>query len=160
MLFRSAAMRLGRNIQTENMTTRTAQEVFGNSKTQQRSVDDEAFNQMSDAIEAIRNAARVARSPVSAGFEVVVRTLERVGGFRADTATALARMLFNADRQQLDGIILQVAARMGPTRSHHFSQIINNYRNNVAQTSAAATAAQPPSNDKRKGAPPPRPPEP
>ena len=32
ILPQNAAMRLGRNIQTENMTTRTAQEVFGNSK--------------------------------------------------------------------------------------------------------------------------------
>lgn len=137
------AMRFGRNIQTENTTTRTTNEVFGNSKTQQRAVDDEAFNQMGDAIEAIRSAkdaVRSSRSLTDAGFNVIKGILERVGGFRADTATALANKMFTADRAELDVIIREIEARMGPTKSAHFAAMLDRYRANVARQSATSTA--------------------
>ncbi len=145
------AMRLGRNIQTENLTTRTANEVFGNSKTAQRLADDEAFNQMGDAIEAIRSV----RSPTDAGFKAVKAILERVGGFRADTATSLANKLFTADRAQLDEIIKQIEARMGPTRAEHFRSMLQRYRMSAArQTSTAVATTQP---QQQPPAPPPNP---
>ena len=142
------AQRFGRNIQTENMTTRTTNEVFGNSKTAQRAADDEAFNQMGDAIEAIRStkeAVRSSRSMADAGFNVLKGILERVGGFRADTATALANKLFTADRAELDTIIREVEARMGPTRSAHFRSMLDRYSANMARQSAAGAVvvAQP-----------------
>jgi len=131
-----AAMRFGRNIQDENLTTRTNAEVFGNSKTAQRQADDEAFNQMGDAIEAIRNV----RSATDASFRVIKSVLERVGGFRADTATELARMLFTADRARLDDIIRNIESRMGPDRASHFKAVIDQYGTSLAQQNAAAAA--------------------
>ena len=135
------AMRFGRNIQTQNMTVRTDNEVFGNSKTAQRQADDEAFNQMGDAIDAIRSV----RSATDASFKVVKAALERIGGFRADTATELARMLFTADRSRLDDIIRNIESRMGPDRASHFKAILDQYGSNLARQSAAtaATAVQP-----------------
>lgn len=134
-----AAQRFGRNIQTENLTTRTNAEVFGNSKTAQRQADDEAFNQMGDAIDAIRSV----RSATDASFKIIKAAIERVGGFRADVATQLARKLFTADRAQLDEIIKQIESRMGPERASHFKAIIDQYAGNLAQqTAAAVTTAQ------------------
>jgi hypothetical protein len=135
-----AAMRLGRNIQTENMTTRTNNEVFGNSKTQQRAADDEAFNQMDDAIDLIRSS----RSAREAGFKVLQTVIEKVGGFRADTATELAKKLFTSDRAQLDEIIKNIESRMGPERASHFKAIMDHYAGQLARQNAAtaATAAQ------------------
>jgi len=130
------AMRFGRNIQTQNMTVRTDNEVFGNSKTAQRQADDEAFNQMGDAIEAIRNV----RSATDASFKIIKTVIERVGGFRADVATQLANKLFTADRAQLDEIIKQIEARMGPERASHFKAILDHYGTNLAQQTAAAAA--------------------
>lgn len=133
------AMRLGRNIQTENLTTRTAGEVFGNSKTAQRLADDEAFNQMGDAIEAIRST----RSVADVGFKALQAIIERVGGFRADTATALANKLFTADRTQIDEIIKQIEARMGPDRSAHFRSMMQRYSMNMARQVATQLATRP-----------------
>lgn len=134
------AMRFGRNIQTENQTTRTNTEVFGNSKTQQRAADDEAYNQMGDAIDEIRKV----KSASDASFKVVKAALERIGGFRADTATELARMLFTADRSRLDDIIRNIESRMGPDRASHFKAILDQYGSNLARQNAATavTAAQ------------------
>lgn len=137
------AMRFGRNIQTENTITRTNNEVFGNSKTQQRAVDDEAFNQMGDTIEAIKTAqeaVRSSRSLTDAGFNLAKGALERLGGFRADTATALAKKLFTADRAELDVIIREIDARMGPTKSAQFGALLDRYQASVARQSATSTA--------------------
>lgn len=135
------ATRLGRNIQTENTMTRTNNEVFGNSKTQQRQADDEAFNQMGDAIEALRNT----RSATDAGFKVVKSIIERVAGFRGDTASELAAKLFTADRAELDTIIRQIEARLGPSRAEHFRSMITRYSASLArqQAASAATVQQP-----------------
>tara|TARA_R110000822_G_scaffold62916_2_gene154844 strand:+ start:6841 stop:9291 length:2451 start_codon:yes stop_codon:yes gene_type:complete len=137
------AMRFGRNIQSENTITRTNNEVFGNSKTQQRAVDDEAFNQMGDTIEAIKTAqeaVRSSRSLTDAGFNLAKGALERLGGFRADAAMALARKLFTADRAELDVIIREIDARIGPTKSAQFQDILDRYRASVARQSATSTA--------------------
>jgi|GEM_PF-5519472 len=130
------AMRFGRNIQDENLTTRTNNEVFGNSKTQQRAADDEAFNQMGDVIDEIRKV----KSASDASFRVIRSVLERVGGFRADTATELARMLFTADRSRLDDIIRNIESRMGPDRASHFKAILDQYSANLARQNAATAA--------------------
>lgn len=138
------AMRFGRNIQTENTTTRTTNEIFGNSKTQQRAVDDEAFNQMNDVIEAIRTtreAVRSSRSLGDAAFNSIKGIIERVGGFRADTATALANKLFTADRAEMDVIIREIEARMGPDRAAHFKSMLDRYAANISRQSAASVAA-------------------
>lgn len=135
------AMRFGRNIQTENATTRTANEVFGNSKTAQRAADDEAFNQMGDAIEAIRSmkeAVRSSRTLTDAGFNMVKGVLERVGGFRSDTAASLANKLFTADRAELDVIIREIEARLGPTKAAHFASMLDRYSANVAKQAATS----------------------
>jgi hypothetical protein len=136
------AMRFGRNTQTEMRTVRTTNEIFGNSKTQQRSADDEAFNQMSDVIESIRSA-RSATSPVDMGLRFVKSVLDRVGGFRADEASVAAQKLFTADRGELDDIIRQIEARMGPDRAAHFRSVLERYSLNLAVQAGRVTAPQP-----------------
>lgn len=135
------AMRLGRNIQTENTTTRTLQEVFGNSKTQQRAADDEAFNQMSDVIDAIRSA-KSATSPTDAGLRVLKGILDKVGGFRADEASVAAQKLFTADRGELDDVLKQIEARMGPSRAAHFKAILSRYNILFAQQAGRSVAPE------------------
>ena len=148
----SEALRFGRNTQAEMATIRTRNEVFGNSKTQQRSADDQAFNQMGDAIDAIRSA-RSATSPTDAGLRALKSILDRVGGFRADEATVAAQKLFTADRGQLDDIIRQIEARMGPTRSAHFRAMLERYSLNLAAQASRVAPVAPP--ERRGPTPPP-----
>jgi hypothetical protein len=70
--------------------------------------------------------------------------IEKVGGFRADTATELAKKLFTSDRAQLDEIIKNIESRMGPERASHFKAIMDHYAGQLARQNAAtaATAAQ------------------
>jgi hypothetical protein len=137
-----SAMRFGRNTQTEMRTVRTTNEIFGNSKTQQRSADDEAFNQMSDVLQSIKEA-KSSTGVVDIGLRFVRSVLERVGGFRADEASVAAQKLFTADRGELDDIIRQIEARMGPDRAAHFRSVLERYSLNLAVQAGRVTAPQP-----------------
>jgi len=98
---------------------------------------------MGDTIEAIKtakDAIKSSRSLTDAGFNLVKGALERLGGFRADAAMALARKLFTADRAELDVIIREIDARIGPTKSAQFQDILDRYQASVARQSATSTA--------------------
>jgi len=53
---------------------------------------------------------------------------------------ALARKLFTADRAELDVIIREIDARIGPTKSAQFQDILDRYQASVARQSATSTA--------------------
>lgn len=149
------AARLGRNIQTENTMTRSNYEVLGNSKTAQRQADDEAFNQMSGVIDTLRST----RSVSDAAFKFAQRVLDKTLRFRAETAEAMARRLFTADRAELDTVIAQIEARLGPTKAAQFRDMMAQYRSRLIQP-AAATTATVNQNDNRRGRSEPRAPNP
>ncbi|NBR29930.1 MAG: hypothetical protein EBT83_16210, partial [Betaproteobacteria bacterium] len=135
------AQRIGGVIQSENAMTRSNNVVFGNSATAQRMADDQAFNQMSEVIDTLRN-----RSVTGAALNYAARVLNKALGFRADEATQIARTLFTADRGSIDDTIAQITRRMGENKAAQFAQMMRAYQSRVVGTAsgAAGAAQQPP----------------
>lgn len=132
------AQRVGQFIQTEkNYLTGTRNEVVGNSKTAERLADDEATNQMQGLIETLRST----RSLREAAFNTTQAILDKVFGFRADTAASIARQLFTANPRDLDMILQRIENRLGPNRSEHFRSLMQQYANSVSQQAAAAATS-------------------
>lgn len=148
---RSIAENLGRTLQTEKNFIGTRNEVLGNSKTAERLADDEATNQMQSLVETLRST----RSVREAAFAATQGILDRLFGFRADTAASIARQLFTANPRDLDMILQRLEARLGPNRAEQFRRAMQQYANSVAQP-AAAGAAQPQNQQQTQ---PPRPPQ-
>lgn len=146
------AQRVGQFIQNEkNYLTGTRNDVIGGSPTAQRMADDEATNQMQSLVETLRST----RSVREAAFAATQGILDRLFGFRADTAASIARQLFTANPRDLDMILQRLEARLGPNRAEQFRRAMQQYANSVAQP-AAAGAAQPQNQQQTQ---PPRPPQ-
>jgi hypothetical protein len=135
--FANRPERFGGYIGDEKRMIKTRDEVLGNSKTQQRKVDDEAYDDMNALGEAI-DKFRQSGSLVNVGIKSVEAVIHKLFGMRADTAAALARSLFTANPQQRAMILARIEARMGPDRFSHFSRLI---QQNQAALAPAGTAA-------------------
>jgi hypothetical protein len=132
------APRVGQFIQGEkNYLTGTRNEVMGNSKTAERLADDEATNQMQGLVETLRST----RSLREAAFNTTQAILDKIFGFRADTAASIARQLFTANPRDLDGILLRLENRLGPNRAEQFRSLMQQYANSVSQQAAAAATS-------------------
>ena len=135
---RSIAENFGRTLQTEkNYITGTRNEVLGNSKTAERLADDEATNQMQGMIESLRST----RSLREAAFNATQAILDKIFGFRADTAASIARQLFTANPRDLDMILQRLENRLGPNRAEQFRSLMQQYANSVSQQAAAAATS-------------------
>lgn len=133
------AKQFGRFLQTEKGFISTRNEVLGNSKTAERLADDQSFEQMSSLVEQLRST----RSLRDAAFNTARAALDRLFGFRADTAEVIARRLFTADPRELDTIIQRLEQRLGPNRAEQFRRMLAEQLS--ARVGAAATVAAPPS---------------
>lgn len=132
------AQRVGQFIQGEkNYLTGTRNEVIGNSKTPERLADDEATNQMQGLVETLRSA----RSLREAAFNTTQAILDKIFGFRADTAASIARQLFTANPRDLDMILQRLENRLGPNRAEQFRSLMQQYANSVSQQAAAAATS-------------------
>lgn len=154
--------RLGRYLQTEQRMIGTRDEVLGNSKTAQRLADDKSLNVMIDVIEDIKQTGG---SATGMAMRLLQGPLEKMFGFRADTAAQIARKLFTADPAERDRVLLGIEKRLGPSRAEQFRQMmVENQRRIVQGTSGpASTGGQqppPPPSDRGPtgGSPPPAPP--
>jgi hypothetical protein len=132
------AQQFGRFLQTEKSFVSTRNEVLGNSKTAERLADDQAFEQMSGLIDQLRST----RSLRDAAFNTVRSVLERLFGPRADTAEAIARRLFTADRRELDQILQRIEQRLGPSRADQFRRLMQEQLSARAGAAAAAAGGQ------------------
>jgi hypothetical protein len=132
------AQQFGRFLQTEKGFVSTRNEVLGNSKTAERLADDQSFEQMSGLVEQLRST----RTLRDAAFNTVRASLDRLFGFRADTAEAIARRLFTADPRELDTIIQRLEQRLGPTRSDQFRRLLQEQLSARAGAAAVAPGAQ------------------
>lgn len=130
---------LGRMLQTEKGYIGTRNEVLGNSKSVERLADDQSFNQMAGLFEQLRSTKGI----TDAAFRVTQATLDKVFGFRADTAAEIARKLFTADRRELDQLLSRLEGRMGPNRAAHFRQLMQDHQAQLMLGAATATT-QPP----------------
>ena len=129
----------GRMLQTEKGYIGTRNEVLGNSKTAERLADDQSFNQMAGLFEQLRSTKGI----TDAAFRVTQATLDKVFGFRADTAAEIARKLFTADGRELDQLLRRLEGRMGPNRAAQFRQLMQDHQAQLMLGAATATT-QPP----------------
>lgn len=135
----SSPQQFGRMLQTEKGYIGTRNEVLGNSKTPERLADDESFNQMAGLFEQLRSTKGI----TDAAFRVTQATLDKVFGFRADTAAEIARKLFTADGRELDQLLRRLEGRMGPNRAAQFRQLMQDHQAQLMLGAATATT-QPP----------------
>ena len=131
------SQRVGQFVQGEKAYIGTRNEVMGNSKTAERLADDEATNQMQGLVETLRST----RSMREAAFAATQGILDRLFGFRADTAASIARQLFTANPRDLDRILQGLERRLGPNRAEQFRSIMQQYANSVAQPASAAATS-------------------
>jgi hypothetical protein len=137
--FSNRPERFGQFLGNEKDMIRTRDEVFGNSKTQQRSVDDAAFEDLNNIVEQFKGSP----SATQMGFQFVQSVLNRTFGMRADTATSISRMLFTADPAERARVLQAIEARMGPTRAERFAQMMQDYQRVVSQASAVTASSIP-----------------
>jgi hypothetical protein len=135
--FADRPQRFGANVGLEEATVRTRNTVLGNSATAGREVDDDAFQMMNGAAEAI-NLMRQGKL-TAAGMKYASHLLERLMGVRGEAAMETARMLFTANPQDQMIILAHIEARMGPDRFAYFTQSIRQLQGG-AVSSTAGTA--------------------
>lgn len=145
------AERLGRFIQNEKTFTRTAGEALGNSKTAERLADDAALEPMLGLMDKIRRAGNAR----DAGYVLIQSGIDRLFGFRADTAAAIAHKLVTANPRDLDRLLQQLESRIGPSRADQFRNLMNAYNSTLSRAAAASTSPPPP-NQNRTNRPTPR----
>jgi len=137
--FANRPERFGQFLGNEKDMIRTRDEVFGNSKTQQRSVDDAAFEDLNNIVEQFKGSP----SATQMGFQFVQSVLNRTFGMRTDTAKSISRMLFTADPAERTRVLQAIEARMGPTRAAQFAQMMQDYQRVVSQASAVTAGSIP-----------------
>ena len=118
--------RFGRWVESERRMIATRNEVVGNSKTQQRAVDDEQYRALT-GIEELKEVF-ANRGITAAGLKVLERMLTTVFGMRQDTSAAIARQLFTADPKEIQRVLINVRARMGRSRFDEFTQLLGRYQ--------------------------------
>ena len=121
--FANRPERFGQYLDTERRMIATRDEVLGNSKTAQRIADDKSLNSMVGMIDDIK------RNPTAVGvtMRLIESTLDRLFGFRADTAAEIARKLFSADQAARDRLLSALDKRLGPDRATHFRQLLEEH---------------------------------
>lgn len=130
------AEQFGRGLASEKMMVGTRNEVFGNSKTQQRAVDDREYEAMQSLFDQARS---LAVNPSTTNFIIkgAESVLNRLFGMRADTAASVAQKLFTADPVQRERILAALEKRVGPNRAAQLANIMREYRAQAAGQAAS-----------------------
>jgi len=137
--FANRPERLGRYIDTEKSFVTTRNEVLGNSATAKRIQDDQALNTLSAMVDRVRANP----SYINLALDLTARAVNKVFGYRADTAAAMARQLFTADPAQRQRVLDRVAARYGRDRLQMFLDIVEQQQAALATTGATAAGRAP-----------------
>lgn len=107
--------RAGRYLDTERRMVGTQRATRGGSQTAERLRDDEAMDVAHRVVEGLRNMP-------GAALDLVARTLNRMFGYQADTAQAIATRLLSADPAVNDRTLANIALRMGNNRFELFAR--------------------------------------
>lgn len=137
--FANRPERFGRYLDTEKSFISTRNETFGGSPTQKRIVDDEAYGTLSTIVDRIRAAPNLR----SLALDLTGDALNKVFGYRADTAGALARKLFTANPEERQRVLEQVTARFGRDRMQAFISLIEQQQAALTATGARAVGGVP-----------------
>jgi hypothetical protein len=119
-------------IQTRNRT-------IGGSPTKERMADDQALNGMQSMIDQAKEAAKGGKTGLA--VRAIEGTINKLFGFRADTAAALAEKLFTASPAERANLVAAIEFQMGPTRGAHLLKLLGEYRAAATQGGVAASQA-------------------
>lgn len=119
-------------IQTRNKT-------IGGSPTKERMADDEALNGLQSMIEQAKSASAGGKTGLA--MRAIEGTINKLFGFRADTAAALAEKLFTASPAERANLVAAIEFQMGPTRGAHLLKLLGEYRSAATQGGVAASQA-------------------
>lgn len=134
--FATRPERLGRFLDNEKRMIKTRDVVRGGSTTARNLADDEAFETLSTLVDQFRTIP----SAWSIGIRAIEYALDKAFGMRAETAKALAQMLFTAEPARRAEVLARVSSRMGPERMLRFNAALQE----AQQATAGAITAQTP----------------
>jgi hypothetical protein len=123
--------RFGRYLDTERRMVATQRATRGGSQTAERLRDDEARDVAHQVVEGLRNLGTM-------GFDIAARTLNRMFGYQADTAQAIATRLLSADPAVQDRALANIALRMGNNRFELFTRQLAEIQGRLSGGLAAA----------------------
>jgi hypothetical protein len=112
--------RVGEFLANEKAMIDTRNRVLGNSATQGRSMDDAALTRQT--IGDMFNRYKSQPSLFAIGMEALGSGLNKVFGFRQDTAQELARRLFTANPQEREAVLARLESKYGKDR---LSQVLS-----------------------------------
>lgn len=124
-VFANRPERFGEYLTAEQKMIQTRNQTLGGSPTQQRIADDAALDDMQSFLEAAKRGAQTSGSITGFVLNVLETALSKAFGFRADTAAAIARMLYSANPQERARLLARIEMRMEPGRAAQFARIVN-----------------------------------
>jgi hypothetical protein len=122
-VFANRPERFGSFISNERRIVETRNDTMGNSKTAERLADDEALNGMQSMIDAAKNSVGNGGT-TNFAMRMAENVLNRLFGFRADTAAAVAQKLYTASPAEQAKLLSELERRMGPSRYAQFQRLM------------------------------------
>lgn len=129
--------RFGRFIGNEQRMIGTRNEVMGNSATAQRLADDKSLDTMSGIIDQMRQTP----SWTALAMKAVQSGLDRLFGFRADTAAFVASKLFTASPAERERLLRALEQRMGRNRIEQFTAYMAEVERRALTSGSTVTGA-------------------
>lgn len=136
-VFADRNLRFGRYLQNERDMADTPRRVLGNSATAERLADDVQFNQLQGAIEEIMQQPNM----IMLGYTAARRAIISLFGYRADTAAAIARKLFDARPEIRRQTIEAIERHMGRDRMELFTRHMDALAQRVSRASSGVAGA-------------------
>lgn len=113
--------RFGEFIRNEQRMIGTRNETLGNSKTAERLQDDQALNGMQHMISQAKEAA--SHGVPGLAIRAIEATINKLFGFRADNAAAIARKLYTASPYEREVLLQALEKRLAPSRAAQFRRL-------------------------------------
>jgi hypothetical protein len=121
--FANRPERFGNFIGNERRMIETRNKTLGGSPTAERLADDEALNGMQSMIDAAKNSVGNGGT-TNFAMRMAENVLNRLFGFRADTAAAVAQKLYTASPAEQAKLLSELERRMGPSRYAQFQRLM------------------------------------
>lgn len=124
-VFANRPERFGEYLSAEQRMIQTRNQTLGNSKTAERLADDAALDDMQSFLEAAKKGAQQSGSVTGFVLNILETAISKAFGYRADTAAAIARMLYSANPLERERLLARIEMRMEPGRAAQFARIVN-----------------------------------
>lgn len=129
--------RFGRYLENERSMNQTRNTAFGGSPTQRNIQDDQAHNAM-DSLSSMFNGGGGSGGPSAMAVKMATAAINKLFGFRADTAEHVARKLFTSDRQQVAQVLTALEKRGGAGRMEQFERLMRAHQGTAGSSATRA----------------------